>query len=336
MRPAHGPVLSFLELADGFVAWFSRDDRVVFHDLRVSGAAVATAAARFRRECSDPASAGRGFREDAELLYRWLIEPFAAEFSDQDRELTLELDGALAGIPFQAMMSPDGRYLADRFTVLLSSGYSNREVITPGPDAAVVVVANPAVIGESAARFPSLPDALKEADVVRANFRNTKVLTSHDATMEALAPLLPRAEIFHFAGHGYSDSENGALLLAANDPKTADYDLLRSADLQQQNWTRCRIAVLSACAAASGEVEGPHNPDSLVRALTRAGVPRIAASLWNVESGATTELMRCFYQSLAKGASPSEALRAAQQAVRSHPDWSHPYYWAGFELFGTT
>jgi CHAT domain-containing protein len=337
IQPADVPILSFLELPDGLVSWMSRKDRVLLHRLGVSKAALATAVGRFRRECSDPSIGWRVLSEDAKRLYQWMVGPFATQFTDEDRELIFELDGVFAGVPVQALMSPDGHYLGDRFSVLVSSGYTTTPKPTPpGRISSVLVVANPAVTGDSRARFPTLPDSLKEAEIVRANFAGTTVLEGHDATVDALIASLPRAEIFHFAGHGYSDSENGALLFAPKNPKSADYVLLRSADLARQDWSKCRLAVLSACAAASGEIQGPHNPDSLVRALTRAGAPRVAASLWNVESRATAELMGAFYGTMASGTTPTVALRTAQQRVRQRPEWSHPYYWAGFQLFGTT
>jgi len=83
-----------------------------------------------------------------------------------------------------------------------------------------------------------------------------------------------------------------------------------------------------------GETRGAHNPDSLVRALTKAGAQRVVASLWNVDSAATGELMREFYASLAKGEIPDRALGAAQRIVRQRQGWEHPYYWAGFQLYG--
>ena len=331
------PVLSFLELPDGLVAWLSQKDRVFFHRLSVSKSTLASAAVRFRRECSDPSTSSFALREDGQRFYQWMIQPFADQLKEEPGDLVLELDGALAGVPVQALMSPDGRYLGERFSVLISSGYTTpHEITPPGHSASVLVVANPAVTGASAGRFPSLPDAMREAETVRANFADTKILEGGSATVAALMALLPGADVFHFSGHGYSDSDNGALLFAPKDRKSADYELLRSADLLRQDWSHCRLAVLSACAAAAGEIQGAHNPDSLVRALTRAGAPRVAASLWNVESAATAELMGAFYGTLSRGANPAEALRAAQQRIRQRPDWSHPYYWAGFQLFGTT
>jgi hypothetical protein len=37
---------------------------------------------------------------------------------------------------------------------------------------------------------------------------------------------------------------------------------------------------------------------------------------------------------LHKGMTPAAALRAAQNSIRQEPQWSSPYYWAGFTLQG--
>jgi CHAT domain-containing protein len=181
-----------------------------------------------------------------------------------------------------------------------------------------------------------LPASANEAGIIRKTFFNSTVLEGRRATLDALAVALPGADIVHFGGHGYTNSSNGAVILAAEDTQAADYDLLQSADLRRQDWSRCRLAVLSACATAAGETRGAPNPDSLVRALVKAGVPRIAASLWSVDSDATAELMKEFYSSLARGEDAARALRAAQQHVRRQKTaWDHPYYWSGFQLYGT-
>jgi len=298
---------------------------------------VRRAATRFERQCSDPNSDTRLLREDARKLYAWIVEPFAAQFTEADRQLTFELDGVFSGLPVQALLSSDGTYLGDRFSVLISTGYATAKTVDRmGRYSGVVLVSNPAVSGESAARFPPLPEGLVEAEAVRRAFEECTVLQGPNATIRRLVAELPRADVFHFAGHGYADSDNGALLFAPKDDTGSGYELLRSVDILRQAWSRCRLAVLSACAAAAGETRGAHNPESLVRALTRAGVSRVAASLWSVDSAATAELMRVFYASLAANATPLESLEQAREQVRSHPEWNHPYYWAGFQLYGTT
>lgn len=66
-----------------------------------------------------------------------------------------------------------------------------------------------------------------------------------------------------------------------------------------------------------------------------AGAKDVVATLWNVDDVATAELMLEFYRGmLVKGMGPSEALRAAQNAIRKHVQWAAPYYWAGFVFEG--
>ncbi|HEV2444603.1 MAG TPA: CHAT domain-containing protein, partial [Candidatus Sulfopaludibacter sp.] len=337
MAPAaDGAVLWFLELPDGFVAWLSHGGQTLFHRLDAPKATVTAAARRFLKESSNPQSPAEALRADARVLYGWIVEPFRAGLPPAGASLVIEPDGAMGALPLASLLAADGSYLGDRYGVLISAGHFARRETDPPPAANVLVVANPLVAGASAARFPPLADSLREAEAVRAAFAGSVLLEGRGATLEALARELPRAGIVHFAGHGYSSSGYGGLLLAPLDPATADYRLLRASDMRSMDWSRCRLAVLSACAAAEGETHGVHNPESLIRALAKAGAPRIAANLWNADSAAAGELMAQFYGSLKRGDGPAEALRAAQQALRRTPRWQHPYYWSGFQLYGTT
>ena len=66
-----------------------------------------------------------------------------------------------------------------------------------------------------------------------------------------------------------------------------------------------------------------------------AGESRVVVSLWSVDDEATSILMVKFYQGiLNEGLSPAAALRQAQMELQQNPDWSSPYYWAGFTLQG--
>jgi hypothetical protein len=57
--------------------------------------------------------------------------------------------------------------------------------------------------------------------------------------------------------------------------------------------------------------------------------------LWQVDDRATAELMKHFYENMLQGRmGPAAALRDAQNKIRSQPEWSSPYYWAGFNYQG--
>jgi CHAT domain-containing protein len=95
------------------------------------------------------------------------------------------------------------------------------------------------------------------------------------------------------------------------------------------------LVVLSACRTALGrQIEG-EGLVGLTRGFMYAGVPRVVASLWQVDDSATAELMREFYRGIFKeGLRPAAALRAAQRKIAAEPRWAAPFFWAGFTLEG--
>ncbi|HWM89303.1 MAG TPA: CHAT domain-containing protein [Thermoanaerobaculia bacterium] len=72
----------------------------------------------------------------------------------------------------------------------------------------------------------------------------------------------------------------------------------------------------------------------LVRAFQYAGARSVLASLWSVSDVSTADLMKRFYGHLREGQSKDEALRKAQADMIRSQSFSHPYYWAAFQLTG--
>jgi CHAT domain-containing protein len=140
---------------------------------------------------------------------------------------------------------------------------------------------------------------------------------------------LRSAHLFHFAGHGYG-GEGGGLILGGTAGGTA---LLQAADIGSLDLSRCLLAVLSGCSTGSGELHGPGDPQSLVRAFLRAGTREVVASYWNLSSVGTRAFMQEFYQAMLNQAPVAESLRQATATLRSGGIYAHPYYWAGLEVF---
>jgi CHAT domain-containing protein len=95
-----------------------------------------------------------------------------------------------------------------------------------------------------------------------------------------------------------------------------------------------RLVVLSACQTGLGQYYRGEGIVSLVRPLLAAGVPTVVASLWSVDSKATSDLMIEFHRQrkLNAGTPAAEALRRAQAEVANA--YEHPYYWAPFIVVG--
>jgi CHAT domain-containing protein len=64
-----------------------------------------------------------------------------------------------------------------------------------------------------------------------------------------------------------------------------------------------------------------------------AGVPVVVASLWPVDSDATSLLMIEFHR-FRREKSTVEALMRAQEEIMMRPRYQSPYYWAGFMVVG--
>ena len=160
-----------------------------------------------------------------------------------------------------------------------------------------------------------------------------------DATRErALARSLFDYRFIHFATHGIVNqdvSSLSSLVLSLVDHagESRDgfvmvpdiYDMTLNAD----------VVVLSGCQTALGKHVRGEGPIGLARAFMYAGVPRVVASLWQVDDFATAELMKRFYRGmLIDELTPAAALRAAQRDLATGRRWASPYFWAPFVLQG--
>jgi CHAT domain-containing protein len=279
--------------------------------------------------CASPASNSNEIRRSGNRLYRALVRPELQMLAGGTIFLTTE--SWLAEIPFGALTDDSGDYLFRRFHFV--QGYGP-EMQAPASsiafDSTALIVTAPTAIAPGQPPLPILPAAEREAAEVAARFVYAAV--QRDATVEWLAANAPRANVFHFCGHGWANGGNGALILPPGlhgEPR-----FITSANLAGQNWSRCQLAVLSACLTAAGETRGAVNNQSLVQALLGAGARRVVAARWSIDSEATRVLMGGFYARLVSGKSVPEALSGAAADVAAVTGWSHPYFWAGFDVFG--
>ena len=92
------------------------------------------------------------------------------------------------------------------------------------------------------------------------------------------------------------------------------------------------LVVLSACETGLSATEGYQSQVGLQRAFLLAGADTLLLSLWKVSDQATQELMITFYEHYVAGETPHQALKAAQQILRTR--YPHPFYWGAFVLVG--
>jgi len=96
------------------------------------------------------------------------------------------------------------------------------------------------------------------------------------------------------------------------------------------------MVVLSSCKSGGGQLQGGEGIMSLSRSFLMAGAQSVIHTLWPVEDARGSELMVEYYRELKRGKSKSSALaRAKQQYLANTPSsWTHPYYWAAYQVTG--
>lgn len=283
---------------------------------------------RFLDLCSDPSSDLKSLNAQGQHLYDILIAPLESDIHSSTA-LIVETDGILDQIPFALLHGQDGHNLGDEFELVFSQGIAYRarqrteDIITPDSPALVVVSS-----GTENGSLPTLPDATAEGDEVASLFNHPRMISAGSVTREQVLTYLKDAQVFHFAGHAVADADRAGLVLG---PEAT----LTSRDLATVRPHHLSLAVLSACESANGSEGTVADANSVARTLAAAGVPSIVATRWKVDSSVTRQFMQVFYASLMSGKTPSNSLRAASLAIRSIPQYRHPYYWASFAVFGS-
>ncbi len=179
------------------------------------------------------------------------------------------------------------------------------------------------------------------------------VLTSMAASEEQAKRLLgtqsglpgTRWRYLLFSTHGLSDPQNGMLSFVALSAPTADSS--EDGFLQAQEVLDLELdtdlVMLSACQTGLGRLRGGEGLVGLSGAFFVAGAESVSASLWDVPSGPTGQLVTEYFKRLKEGKTDrAEALRQAQLTVMCNgktadgkaADYASPFCWAAFVLIG--
>jgi len=146
----------------------------------------------------------------------------------------------------------------------------------------------------------------------------------------------------HFSVHGTSDKnnyKNSSLILKNDDKNDGFLTFDEVADIDLSN---IKIVFLSACDTNVGESFASIGALSLQDAFILAGSESVVSTLWPVDDAATALFSQLYIQSanseggIGEGIkySPSMLNEAKKTFMRSYPEFSSPYYWAGFVNYG--
>jgi CHAT domain-containing protein len=334
-----GARVFYADLPGGPGVWAINADRIQFKRLPLTGAEVLRLSVDFRRRLSDPKTPVESLRRNGRDLYQKLISPIQ-ELLPEHGVLYIATDDHFADVPFGALVSADGSWAVDRYDIIYSPAFAGvRSDRRPGVgrDSRLLALA----AGDAARVFdsvlPELPGLEADLQSAAEAFPSATVFSNSSGSVTALLAALPDSDVFHFSGHVITTAGDAALVLSApqsSDPGGRALWVSRISSGAGGNVLhRCRLAFLAACSTGKAADEDADASSAMARAFLLAGVPEVVASRWDVDSAATSMLVRSFYADLAKGWDAAEALSASKRLLRRQGNYSHPYYWAAFDVF---
>jgi len=280
-------------------------------------------------------------------LYQLLIEPVAKDLQGV-RTVCIVPDGFLWTLPFQALTTNRGNYLIEQYALYYAPSLSVLHEMNDRPketmsNGSLIAFANP-VIGRDEKLNQDLcplPEAETEVAEVAATAPSKvkKVLVGREADEKSFKALAPNYATIHLATHGVLDNRDplySHLLLTKIDDDIENDGSLEAREIMNMH-LNADLAVLSACETANGRISPGEGVIGMSWAFFVAGTRSMVVSQWRVNSASTSQLMKNFYQALARQnhVNKSQALREASVRLLKDPRYRHPFYWGGFVLVGS-
>lgn len=298
----------------------SKDD-LVLREVLVGRNQLARHIEHHLRLVREPESEPKALGESSQLLHSLVVEPALADLRGKGR-LRLVPSGPLWKVPFEELRDAQGVSLDQRFEVSMLTSADLLRTLTGSSGAS-----GGRVVLFGAPDAQELPGAQAELRSLSHALPGSVLIEGRRANAAALRSSAEKADILHIAGHSGAGEKPGECYIELSD---GPYPLEKIYGL---SLARGALVVLSSCRSARGEEAPGREVTSLASAFNIAGASTVIASHWEVDDTATAELFSLFYRHLKAGVGRGEALRRARQEVaRTYP---HPYYWAGFSLFGS-
>ena len=266
----------------------------------------------------------------ARELFLFLIQPVLSSVTSS--HLVIIPHQQLNSLPFQVLQNPEtGKFLGESFaisyapsaTVLATLG--NRPNLRNGR---LLAIAD-----------PTMHNGQDEVETIgKLYLRQSKVMTQAPVPRADLNMLVRGYDLVHLSVHGKFDKNDpmlSYLQFKRVPPEDGHLDdgRLTAADMFGLPLQKNSLVVLSACETGQVETTQANEILGMVRSLLYAGAGDLVLSLWQVDAASTKLWMETFYRE-GEDMPPAEAARQALVAVKSHPEYSHPFYWAPFVMTG--
>ena len=253
-------------------------------------------------------------------LYDSLLNPYIKNLPSEINHLTIIPHDKIAQIPFDALvLNNTSKYSKADFLIKhYEVSYALSCNLLNSDNEVGVLNSNITAISPRYIKHSKLPFSEKVVEDLKSDFK----LTETDKN----------SSILHVAAHAFCDYQNSrSSYILVSDTEKLFLNQISNAKLNY------KLAVLSACETASGDVEKGEGTISFNRHLYLAGIHAAITTLWKVDDEATASIIASFYRELVDGNSSITSLRKAKLEYLSNPksiDDYDPYYWSGLIYTG--
>ncbi|MFC7491949.1 MULTISPECIES: CHAT domain-containing protein [unclassified Knoellia] len=267
-------------------------------------------------------------------LYRILVTPLEEVGISVRGWKTLYVvpHGILHGVPFAALRTPEGTFLAEEVATVVVPSVSVWEELRRRPPArptSFLGFANPVLED-----FEPLPDTELELADVGATLSglDSRVLVGAEATEAALRQEVAGRSIVHFATHGEFPEADVLNMHRIMLTPASDHDgHVNAEELRGMDLRAAQLVVLSICDGGVYRFGPGDEPYGLLSALLTAGARTVLGPLWVIDDTEARLLVTAFYGSLL---SHGPALALQDAAVQRMRAGAQIRDWAGFVVFG--
>ena len=263
---------------------------------------------------------GAGLQQATEshlrLLHEILIAPLMPWF-DQPH-LAFVPHGMLHALPFAALRDGSG-WLLDRHSTSLAPSarmWMQMARQAPSPFRGGMLVA------------PEAQAAAEEIAAVQRVCPTLALLTGTEASLERVRTAAGAAAHLHLAVRTVRHGEQpnaAAVPLADGRLNVIDIVNLR---------LQADLVVLAGVGSTLGDLAHADETLGPARAFLHAGARAVLYTLWPLPDTLSAEFLECFYRAWNGGQlPPATALHRARTEFRRR--YSHPYFWAAFQLYGS-
>lgn len=300
----------------------------------------------------DPFASGNNqdsiLKNSLKSLYESLIEPI--ELQIDGTHLIIIPDDQIAQIPFDALLkknkadkstSTEYSYLVNDYEIsyVPNSSFIHKSKypsLWRTPKLKVIARDHSSLIRDES-KLQFLSSVSNEIEIL-LNILNGLIVPENYTKVELLREI-EGGELLHFALHSTpTDVMYSSAYMVLNDfSDSAFNNLLFDYEIDPLHMS-ASLVVMNACESGSGELYRGEGMLSLSRSFMLAGAKSVVHTLWPVDDKASTSIITEFYHGLSGGLDKSRSLREAKLKYidESFPTFSHPYYWAGYQLVGET